>query len=124
MCIGEKREIVIPPSKGYGENGNPRMHIPGGTTLQFDVELLGFQEEMKPKPKPNVFKEMDVNEDKRITYDEMEIWFQTKHPKKLSSIPRGVWEKDDKNQDQIITWEEFSGPKGEEERLQVTSNEL
>jgi hypothetical protein len=114
--------VVIPPELAYGEAGFPRKNIPGGATVEFDVELVGYIGEKVPKP--NVFKEMDTNGDLKITYEEMEIWFKTKHPKKLQFIPRGVWEKDDKNQDFVITWEEFTGPKGEEETLTVVEGEL
>jgi FK506-binding protein 2 len=39
MCIGMKRVVVIPSSLGYGDNGSPPL-IPGGATLNFDIELL------------------------------------------------------------------------------------
>ena len=38
MKLGEKRTIVLPPSRAYGENGIPGV-IPGGSYLAFDIEL-------------------------------------------------------------------------------------
>lgn len=42
MCVGERRKLVIPSGKGYGERGAGGK-IPGGATLQFDVELLDIK---------------------------------------------------------------------------------
>lgn len=122
MCVGERRKIIIPPELAYGKDGFPRRHIPGDATIEFDVELVGYIGDKVAKP--NVFKEMDTNGDNKISYEEMEIWFRTIHPKKHPFIPHGVWERDDKNQDFFITWEEFSGPKGEEDTLTVQNGEL
>ena len=98
MCVGEKRRLIAPPSFGYGNKGTrggmKGTYIPAGATLRFDVELVGFQEKKK---RPNYFEEMDTDGNGHITYNEMEYWFANKHPQKLSSIPPGVWEKDDKN---------------------------
>jgi len=39
MQVGEQRTLVVPPDLGYGDTGFPP-RIPGGATLEFDVELV------------------------------------------------------------------------------------
>lgn len=41
MHIGDKWEIYIPAEQGYGRMNQPG--IPGGSTLIFEIELLGVQ---------------------------------------------------------------------------------
>lgn len=40
MCIGDKWELYIPSEMGYGKFSQPG--IPGGSTLVFEIELLGI----------------------------------------------------------------------------------
>lgn len=40
MHVGDKWEIYIPADKGYGKLNQPG--IPGGSTLIFEIELLGI----------------------------------------------------------------------------------
>ena len=39
MHVGDKWEIYIPAEQGYGSRSVPG--IPGGSTLVFEIELLG-----------------------------------------------------------------------------------
>lgn len=40
MCIGDRWEIYIPAELGYGRLSQPG--IPGGSTLIFEIELIGI----------------------------------------------------------------------------------
>lgn len=40
MCIGDKWEVYIPSEMAYGNMSQPG--IPGGSTLIFEIELLGI----------------------------------------------------------------------------------
>lgn len=41
-CIGEVRELIIPPGMGYGDRGAGGA-IPGGATLKFKVEITEIE---------------------------------------------------------------------------------
>ncbi|CAH1789785.1 unnamed protein product, partial [Owenia fusiformis] len=72
MCIGEKRTLTIPASLGYGEAGAGEK-IPPGSTLKFDVELMGIEDGPKQK---NVFKEIDVDGDNKLSKEELKEYFR------------------------------------------------
>ncbi len=40
MVVGDRWEVYIPAEKGYGSHAQPG--IPAGSTLVFDIELLGI----------------------------------------------------------------------------------
>lgn len=42
MRVGGLRRVTIPPSLGYGSQGNPPS-IPGNATIIFEIELLAVQ---------------------------------------------------------------------------------
>lgn len=56
----------------------------------------------------NLFAKIDTNGDKQLTEDEIEAYYTSIKGK----VPAALWEFEDKNKDRIITWDEFSGPKG------------
>lgn len=114
MCVGEKRTLVIPPHMGYGERGAGKA-IPGGATLKFEVECLNIADSANgdggaqgTQEIPNVFAEIDKNQDNQITQEEMQAWFSEQG----AEIPEGLWETEDKDGDGVVTFEEFGGPKG------------
>ncbi len=43
--VGSRLLISIPPSKGYGENGNPRAGISGTDVLVFVVDIIGAEDD-------------------------------------------------------------------------------
>jgi len=106
LCKGAKATIIIPPAMGYGDSGAGDA-IPGGATLNFDVEVVDLSS--TPPPQPNLFKEIDTDNDKKLSKEEVDAFFQKTHG---APTPDGLWENEDKDQDGFISWEEFGGPKG------------
>lgn len=106
LCKGAKATLIIPPEMGYGEQGAGGS-IPGGATLKFDVEVVDISD--KDPPPPNFFVQIDTDEDGKISKNEIDGYFS----KMGRDVPDGLWENEDKDGDGFISWEEFSGPKGD-----------
>jgi len=106
LCKGAKANIVVPPELGYGDQG-AGPDIPGGATLNFDVEVVEVSNEAPPGP--DLFREIDLDSNGKLTKEEVEKFFQDKHG---NGIPEGLWENEDKDADGFISWEEFGGTKG------------
>ena len=62
MCIGEKRKLTIPSDLAYGDDGSGEA-IPGGSTLQFDVELLDIKEQAAKKKRKKKNKKKKVKDE-------------------------------------------------------------
>ena len=99
LCKGAKATLVIPPDLGYGDEGAGR-EIPGGATLNFDVEVVSVSE---PPPESNLFNELDVNTDCKLTAEEVLAHFKGHGQDEL---PAGLMDNEDKNSDGFISWEE------------------
>lgn len=108
LCKGAKATLVIPPELGYGERG-AGADIPGGATLNFDVEVMSVA---TGPPEPNLFLELDVDpKDGKLSHDEILAHFQKRDPS-TKELPEGLMDSEDKDKDGFVSWEEFGGPKG------------
>lgn len=106
LCKGAKATLVIPPDMGYGESGAGGA-IPGGATLNFDVEVVDISD--KAPPGPNYFAMIDTNKDGVLDKEEIEAYFKQMG----MEVPDALWEQEDHDKDGKISWDEFSGPKGD-----------
>jgi len=105
LCKGAKATLIIPPEMGYGEQGAGG-DIPGGATLNFDVEVVDFG---APPPPPDIFGEIDADKDAELTTEELLNWF--KENREMDELPDGLMESMDADSDGKISWDEFNGPK-------------
>lgn len=125
VCVGEKRKLVIPPHLGYGDAKHDQ--IPPKSTLVFEVEVLKIEDGPKPA---NVFKEIDQNGDQRLSRKEVGDFLKkqlsqaSQHgdpgsaddPDQIQMVDE-IFMHEDKDKDDYITHEEFSGPKYDHDEL-------
>ncbi|XP_068193820.1 peptidyl-prolyl cis-trans isomerase FKBP10 [Antennarius striatus] len=89
MCVGERREVVVPPHWGHGENGAG--DVPRSAVLFFQLELVELQKGVPEgflfvwlgdEPDP-LFPAMDLNADKEVPLEEFSafIMLQVKEGK-------------------------------------------
>ena len=107
LCKGARAILVIPPEMGYGSNGAGGV-IPGGATLRFDVEVVSVS---GPPAQPNLFDELDVDQDGLLTPEEIVVHFRQADP--AAELPPTLMEQEDKNKDGVVSREEFGGPRME-----------
>ncbi|XP_023258959.1 peptidyl-prolyl cis-trans isomerase FKBP10 [Seriola lalandi dorsalis] len=134
MCVGERREVVIPPHWGHGENGAGG--VPRSAVLFFELELVELQKGVPEGymfvwlgdgPDP-LFPAMDLNGDKEVPLEEFSsfIMIQVKEGKgrlrpgvDADSIIKDMFNNQDRNQDGKIVEDEM-----DEESEQVIRDEL
>lgn len=82
MCVGEKREVIIPPHWGHGENGAGG--VPRSAVLFFELELVKLQKGVPEGymfvwlgdgPDP-LFPAMDLNGDKEVPLEEFSAFIK------------------------------------------------
>ena len=81
MKVGEQAVLKIQPEYGYGPSGSPPK-IPGNSVLEFEVELLDFQEKEKAKWEMSVEERLEVANKRKAEGTEL---FQAKKFKEAVS---------------------------------------
>ncbi|XP_035694359.1 FK506-binding protein 2-like [Branchiostoma floridae] len=97
MCIGEVRQVEMP-----GEDG---------LSTIIEVDLIDID---APPPTPNVFKIIDKDEDQQLTEKEITAYLTGRmglEKAEEAEFIKKVFKEEDKDNNGIITVEEFSGPK-------------
>ena len=113
LCKGAKAKLVLPPAMGYGDSG-AGADIPGGATLNFDVEVVAVLPGPTPAAPPNTFKKIDTDGDGKLSVAEVEAFFKEQG---AAQVPETLWAREDEDKDGFISWEEFTGPKGTKDEL-------
>ncbi|XP_029293467.1 peptidyl-prolyl cis-trans isomerase FKBP10 [Cottoperca gobio] len=138
MCVGEKREVVVPPHWGHGENGAGG--VPGSAVLFFELELVKLQKGVPEgfmfvwlgdAPDP-LFPVMDLNGDKEVPLEEFSafIFLQVKEGKgrlrpgvEVDAVIEEMFNNQDRNKDGKIVEDELK-LQVDEESEQVRRDEL
>ncbi|XP_062845005.1 peptidyl-prolyl cis-trans isomerase FKBP10 [Trichomycterus rosablanca] len=123
MCVGEKREVIVPPHFGHGHSGGSL--VPADAVLLFQLELVELHEGVPPGflfvwldeiPNP-VFSYMDLNHDEEVPVDEFNEFIRLQvsegrgrlHPNMdADAIIRQMFTNQDQNRDGKITADELS----------------
>ncbi|XP_018516078.1 LOW QUALITY PROTEIN: peptidyl-prolyl cis-trans isomerase FKBP10 [Lates calcarifer] len=138
MCVGEKREVIVPPHQGHGENGAGI--VPRSAVLFFELELVDLQKGVPDgymfvwlgdSPDP-LFPAMDLNGDKEVPLEEFSsfIMIQVREGKgrlrpglEADFIIKDMFNNQDRNTDGKIVEDELK-LKVDEEPEQVRRDEL
>jgi len=113
LCKGAHVRLIIPPRLAYGYKSHGP--LPGGATVRYDVEII----DVKPES-PNEFAKIDADHDGKLSKDEAKEYFDSKNqPIDIHAL----WEDEDKDKDGFISWDEFTGAKGDTPPAPPSDNE-
>lgn len=111
MCSGERRKLTIPPSLGYGKEGQGK--IPPSSTLIFDIELM----EIRNGPRSHEsFRDMDLNDDWKLSRQEVKQYLKKEFEKHGYSpndthhevMVDDIFKNEDEDKDGFISVREFT----------------
>ena len=119
LCVGAKANLTVPPELATAAPESHTLTWPSvdeGATLAFDVEVVAVE-----KHDENLFEEVDTDGDGRISKEEARAFFdkmKAEHGGEFDDEEDAEpWEAffhgEDVNADGHVSWEEFSGPKGQ-----------
>ncbi|XP_075883552.1 peptidyl-prolyl cis-trans isomerase FKBP14 [Nelusetta ayraudi] len=110
MCTGERRKLTIPPALAYGKEGKGK--IPPSSTLIFDIELMEIKNGQRSH---DSFREMDVNDDWKLSKDEVKEFLKKEFEKHGYSpndthhdvMVEDIFQIEDEDKDGFISTREF-----------------
>ncbi|NIG60557.1 Peptidyl-prolyl cis-trans isomerase FKBP10 [Pontoporia blainvillei] len=122
MCVGERRQLVVPPHLAHGESG--ARGVPGSAVLLFEVELMSREDGLPTgylfvwheDPPNNLFEDMDLNKDGEVPPEEFSTFIQAQVREGKGRLLPGqdpektigdMFQNQDRNQDGSITAEEL-----------------
>ncbi|XP_070083385.1 peptidyl-prolyl cis-trans isomerase FKBP10 isoform X1 [Equus caballus] len=122
MCVGERRQLVVPPHLAHGESG--ARGVPGSAVLLFEVELVSREEGLPAgylfvwheDPPANLFEDLDLNKDGEVPPEEFSTFIKAQVSEGKGRLMPGqdpekiigdMFQNQDRNQDGKITAEEL-----------------
>jgi hypothetical protein len=115
LCTGDKATLTLKPElAGRWDLDRPAssldrrilFNVPLDATVRFDVDILDVKHE------PNLFRDIDTNGDTHLTKEEVQAWHKEDGLVFSDEEFKEIWKSQDVDFDGVISWEEFSGPKG------------